>query len=462
MLKQDWNSYWKTVVDTIHDGVMIVDNQGVVVSINKGMERISGFKAGEMVGKSCTMLNCDICEIAQKDGGGHWCALFATGRINERRCNIVRRDGKTFPVLKNASLLKDSDGETIGAVETITDISELIEKDNRIQEYQRELRREDGFFGLIGQSEPMRRIFSLIRDAAGSDAPVIIYGESGTGKELAARAIHNSRDPQKPFVAVNCAALNEQLLESELFGHEKGAFTGADKKRTGRFEAAHGGAIFLDEVGDLPLSTQVKLLRVLEQKVIERVGSSKPIPIDVRVISATNRDLGQMVREGRFRQDLYYRLNVIPVHLPPLRERREDIPLLSTHFLTRARLKSGKNITGISNEALRMIVNHVWPGNVRELKSAFEYAFVTCHGDLIEPRHLPPVVAGAPLVDCLEPAPAEKYQSPDDRARTELIEALEKSNGNQTEAARLLGVSRVTVWNRMKRYGVDLKSVVNK
>ena len=388
--------------------------------------------------------------------------MFATGRINERRCNIVRKDGKIFPVLKNASLLKDSQGETIGAVETLTDISELIEKDNRIQEYQRELRKEDGFHGLIGQSEPMRRIFSLIEDAARSDAPVIIYGESGTGKELAARAIHNSRDSQKPFVAVNCAAMNEQLLESELFGHEKGAFTGADKKRTGRFEAAHGGTIFLDEVGDLPLSTQVKLLRVLEQKIIERVGSSRSIPIEVRVVSATNRDLGQMVQEGRFRQDLYYRLNVIPVHLPPLRERREDIPLLSSHFLTRARLKSGKNINGISNEAFRMIVNHVWPGNVRELKSAFEYAFVTCHGDVIEPRHLPPVVAGAPPVNCREIEPEKKYISPDERARAELVTALEQCGGNQTEAAKILGVSRVTVWNRMKRYGIDLKSVVSR
>ena len=237
----------------------------------------------------------------------------------------------------------------------------------------------------------MQQVFSLIENAAQSDAPVIILGESGTGKELAARAIHQLGDRKKSaYVKVNCAALTESLLESELFGHVKGAYTGAYKGRAGRFEMAQGGDIFLDEIGDLPLSTQVKLLRVLEEKVIERVGDSKSIPVDVRVISATNKNLSSLVKTGAFRKDLYFRINVIPIQMPPLRERVEDIPLLAESFFRKLRIKSGKSIEGISNLALEVLIRYPWPGNVRELKSAFEYAFVTCQEPLIHPHHLPP------------------------------------------------------------------------
>ena len=237
----------------------------------------------------------------------------------------------------------------------------------------------------------MRQVFDLIANAAQSDAPVIVLGESGTGKELVSKAIHEiGKRRRKPFVKVNCAALTESLLESELFGHVKGAYTGAYRGREGRFETAHGGDIFLDEIGDLPLATQVKLLRVLEEKVVERVGDNKPIPVDVRVISATNKNLSELVEQRIFRQDFYFRINVIPIQLPPLRERVEDIPLLAEAFFGKIGLKSGKAVEGISAAAMRVLMQYSWPGNVRELKSAFEYAFVTCQESVIQPYHLPP------------------------------------------------------------------------
>ena len=259
----------------------------------------------------------------------------------------------------------------------------------------------------------------------------------------------------KPFIKVNCAALNEALLESELFGHVKGAFTGAYRSRQGRFEAAQGGDIFLDEIGDLPISTQVKLLRVLEEKVIERVGDNRPIPIDVRIITATNRNLEKLVQEGRFREHLYFRINVIPIHLPPLRERREDIPMLAEVFFRRIRLKNGKQIKGISKEAMDLLMNYPWPGNVRELKNAFEYAFVACQGPYIEPYHFAPNIVGSTSVR-RTPGREEVVIDRDEHKRAELIAALRRTGGNQSKAARLLGVSRVTVWNRMRKYGIKV------
>jgi len=259
----------------------------------------------------------------------------------------------------------------------------------------------------------------------------------------------------KPFIKVNCAALNEALLESELFGHVKGAFTGAYRSRQGRFEAAQGGDIFLDEIGDLPISTQVKLLRVLEEKVIERVGDNRPIPIDVRIITATNRNLEKLVQEGRFREHLYFRINVIPIHLPPLRERREDIPMLAEVFFRRIRLKNGKQIKGISKEAMDLLMNYPWPGNVRELKNAFEYAFVACQGPYIEPYHFAPNIVGSTSVR-RPPGREEVVIDRDEHKRAELIAALRRTGGNQSKAARLLGVSRVTVWNRMRKYGIKV------
>jgi transcriptional regulator with GAF, ATPase, and Fis domain len=316
---------------------------------------------------------------------------------------------------------------------------------NRFQKFQNQ-------FGLIGRSEAIREIFEIIEQVATTDISVLIIGESGTGKELVAKAIHTvGNNNTQPYIKVNCAALNESLLESELFGHVKGAFTGAHKTRVGRFEAARGGDIFLDEIGDLPLATQVKLLRVLEDKVIERVGDNKPIHTNVRIISATNRDLMKLVEQGVFRQDLFYRINVIPIHIPPLRERTDDIPILADFFFRRIQLKSGKKIRCIGNQAMRLLMEHAWPGNVRELKSAFEFAFVTCQGKTLLPEHFPPTLL--PRQKFFKKKPKTAINK-DETKKRQLIEMLEKTGGNQSETARLLGVSRVTVWNRMKKYNV--------
>ncbi|MGE5258264.1 MAG: sigma-54 interaction domain-containing protein [Hyphomicrobiales bacterium] len=456
MGQPDLNLYWKTVVDSIQDGVMIVHPDGTIVSVNRAFEEITGYTHTEILGKLCSTLNCSSCEIAREENSCHWCAMFRKGNLSKQRCTLIRKDGRTVTILKNASVIKDGNGNVTGAVETMTDISDLIRKETQIETFRRELRAEDRFHGMIGASAAMRRVFDLVENAAQSDAPVILYGESGTGKELVARAIHEAgKRHQRPYVKVNCAALNESLLESELFGHVKGAFTGAFREREGRFEAANGGDIFLDEIGDLPLSTQVKLLRVLEEKVVERVGDNRSIQVDVRIISATNRDLARLIERGTFREDFFYRINVIPIWMPPLRERVEDIPLLADSFFRRIQMKSGKPIEGISRAALDVLAAYGWPGNVRELKSAFEYAFVACQGRSIEPGHLPPHLLGPRTVSR---APAEPASSLDELKKQRLIKALEETDGNQSEAARRLRISRTSVWNQMKRFNLDAKT----
>jgi two-component system response regulator HydG len=453
MLDKELDNYWETVVNTIRDGIMIVNPRGAIVSVNRAFEAITGYTRADVIGKSCTILDCDICEKVLKPNGKPWCALFETGIIKKTQCIIKRKDGTSIHAVKNASILNDISGNIIGAVETVTDITEIIEKETQLEAFRQVLRSKDGFHGLIGVSASMRRVYDLIENAAQSDAPVIIYGDSGTGKELASKAIHDIGERnQKPFVKVNCASLTESLLESELFGHVRGAYTGAYKDRVGRFESAHEGDIFLDEIGDLPLSTQVKLLRVLEEKTIERVGDSTPIPVDVRIISATNKKLEQLVAQGLFRKDLYFRINVIPIHLPLLRERVEDIPFLAEAFFRKMKLKSGKDIQGISKDAMETLMRYSWPGNVRELKSAFEYAFVTCQNSMIQAAHFPSTL--------LQPGNRGRTTKPvsinmQEIEKRELIEALKRARGNKSKAAEFLGVSRVTVWNRMKRFSID-------
>lgn len=456
MLEQALNQYWKTVVDTIQDGVMIVDKNGRIVFVNRSFKKITGYSEEEALGRSCRLLQCDACKKARCLTGGNWCDLFKTGRIDMKRCAMTHKDKGELQILKNASLLKDSSGNVIGAVETLTDISDIVEKDHQIEAFRKELQQENGFHGLLGTSRAMQQVFELIRNAAGSDAPVLIQGESGTGKELVAQAIHEiGPRREKSFIKVNCAALNESILESELFGHVKGAFTGAIRDREGRFEAARDGDLFLDEIADLPFSCQVKLLRVLEENIIERVGDNRPVPVNTRIITATNRIIETDVRTGAFREDLFYRINVIPIQIPPLRERAEDIPVLVDSFLRHNRLKTQSRIHGVSNGAMQSLMAYRWPGNVRELKSAFEYAFVTCHGRIIRNEHLPRHVSAFASV---LPAPKAEEWIPDreEAKKQQLLKALDQSFGNQSMAARMLGVSRVTVWNRMKKYGIDL------
>jgi len=438
---------------------MVVNTQGNIVSVNKALLEMTGYERSEMVGKPCSVLHCDLCEFAKNRSGDDWCVLFRTGSFNMCKGTLITKGGKRLHIIKNASLLIGEDENVMGAVETITDITEVVEKDIQIQAFQKELQSQDGFQGILGASSKMQRVFELTRNAALSDAPVLILGESGTGKDMVATAIHKlSERRREPFVKVSCAALTESLLESELFGHVKGAYTGAYRDRKGRFEAAAKGAVFLDEIGDLPLSTQVKLLRVLEENVIERVGDNTPISINARMISATNKNLKKRVDAGLFRDDLFYRINVIPITLPPLRERPEDIPILAEAFFRRMQLKIGIKIQGVSESVMRLFMAYPWPGNVRELKGCFEYAFVSCQEGIIQPRHLPPrLFQNQNVRGVTKETPRDR----ESRKKAELIDALKRAGGNKSEAARILGVSRVTVWNRMKKFGIDVKAEIH-
>jgi two-component system response regulator HydG len=455
MNPEELNYYWKSVVDTIQDGVMIVNPDGMVISVNRAFEQITGYTRDEILGKSCATLNCTSCEVERRKEGLHWCTMFEKGHLKQQKCSIVRKDGRIVHILKNASVLKDAGGKVTGAVETMTDITDLVAKETQIESYRRELHAEDRFYGMIGFGTSMQQVFELIANAARSDAPVIIYGESGTGKEMVAKAIHDAGDrSRRPYIKVNCAALNESLLESELFGHVKGAYTGAHRSREGRFEAAGGGDIFLDEIGDLSLSTQVKLLRVLEEKVVERVGDNRPVKVNVRIITATNRNLPELIAAGAFREDFYYRINVIPIQVPPLRERTEDIPLLARSFFNRLLLKSDKKIDGISQSAMDALIGYGWPGNVRELKSAFEFAFVACPGGMIDAGHLPPQILARSSVKRSPGFGAG--ESLEDVKRRRLADALERAGGNRSEAARLLGLSRTSVWKQIRKYNLTV------
>ncbi len=453
------NGYWETVLNTMMDGLMVVDPNGIIRAANKAMERLTGYRPEELVGQPCTILNCDTCKGLRPQDPQKQCNLFKHQRVQRIQCTLRKKDGTPLKFLKNAAVLRDEQGEVIGGVETMTDLTEVLARDQVICRLRRELNREDSFEGMVGKSPAMCNLFQLLRSAAVSEAPVIIYGESGTGKELAAGAIHRLSPRAKgPFIKVNSAALNESLLESELFGHVKGAFTGADRTRVGRFEAAHGGSIFLDEIGDLPLATQAKLLRVLQEKTIEKVGDQKPVTVDVRIITATNQDLARLMALGRFREDLFYRIGVIPINLPPLRDRREDIPLLAEAFVQRAALKADKPIEGVSKAALDLLVAYDWPGNVRELVNVIDYAFVLCPGGQIRPEHLPA------HLNRPEPLAARPWRRPTPHTQAQqrelLIATLAQAGGKKAEAARLLGVSRVTLWKWLKELNLHTETVI--
>src|SRR5210317_1843855 len=292
MLENIYGKYWQVVIDTMMEGLMLVDPDGKIIYVNRAFEHLSGYKKEEVEGQTCEILGCDTCFGTREEGKDKYCALFKEGKVRRRKCIFQTKNGGKVHVLKNAALIRDKNGKVIGGVENLTDLTPIVEKEEVILSLRKQLSNQDGFHGMLGKSAAMKKVFDLISSAAPSEAPVVIFGESGTGKELAAAAIHHlSNRREGPFIKVNCAALNENLLESELFGHVKGAFTGADRTRVGRFEAANSGAIFLDEIGDLPLTTQTKLLRALEEKEIEKVGDNQPIKVDVRVLSATNKDL---------------------------------------------------------------------------------------------------------------------------------------------------------------------------
>ena len=437
----------EAITETVPCGIFTLDPQQRILFWNRSAERITGYTKQEIVGKSWNQIGLGACvQYAQ---------TLATPaqdykEIHNMECELIRKDGSKLQVLTNLRILYHSDGEIKGTVGSIADITYLRQIEQSLHLLEKNVLEQYALDNMVGKTPAMQRVYYLVRMAAQSDTDCLVLGETGTGKELAARAIHyNSERRHHPFVAVHCAALTESLLESELFGHIKGAFTGAIRDKIGRFELADHGTIFLDEIGELTPYIQVKLLRVLQERQLERVGESKSRNIDVRIIAATNRDLNEMVAEKRFRADLYYRLKVFAITLPPLRDRHDDIPLLSARFL-KENSKSSNKVLGIAPEAMRRLLKYHWPGNVRELKNALEHALVLCQGATIQPDHLPEEIV----------TPRTHHQPRRERSLSQsdpkqaLLAALDASGGNRSEAARILGVSRVTIWNRMKKYGL--------
>jgi PAS domain S-box-containing protein len=430
--------YESVILDSIADGVFAVDADWRIRSFNRAAENITGIQREEALGAPCCeVFRASICETA--------CALretIETGHpIINRAIYIIRADGARIPVSISTALLKDDRGRTVGGVETFRDLS--VE-----EELRKELAGRHSFEDMVSKSPALLRIFDVLPDIAASDSTVLIQGESGTGKELVARAIH-SLSPRRrgPMVVVNCAAIPDALLESELFGHKAGAFTDARTDRPGRFALADRGSIFLDEIGDVSRALQARLLRVLQDGTFEPLGSNATEKSDVRVIAATNKDLAKLVEEGRFRDDLYYRVNVITLDLPPLRERREDIPLLVDHFVHHFNRLMKKDIAGVSPDVMAILMSYDYPGNVRELEHILEHSFVMCRGSTIRKRHLPPHLA-----------PRQSSSIPqtfDDAERLFLESVLERNAWNRAATARELGVHKTTLWRKMKRLGVE-------
>jgi PAS domain S-box-containing protein len=438
----------KLILESIADGVFTVDKDWRITSFNQAASHITGYTAEEAIGRSCH-------EIFQSSICGEACALARSIKdkapVHNRSIFIRHKGGKNIPISISAAPLLDNTGDVIGGVETFRDISAIMT-------LRKEITKRYTFGDIISKSVVMkRRIFDILPDIARSDSNVLILGESGTGKELVARAIHNfSRRMKGPFVAVNCGALPDTLLESELFGYKAGAFTDAKKDRAGRFAVADKGTLFLDEIGDISQALQVKLLRVLQSKLYEPLGSNKPVKADVRILAATNKDLGELVKEGKFREDLYYRLNVVKIQLPPLKERKEDIPLLIEHFIAKFNAHKGNNITGISPDALDRLMQYDFPGNIRELENIIEYAFILCHDGMIQPEHLPEPFCQKTEGDDLVVQGSKRPLGLDEIEKVAISKALERNNWRRLATCRELGISKDTLRRKIQRYGLDV------
>jgi PAS domain S-box-containing protein len=430
----------QTILNSVADGVFTVDASWRITSFNRAAECITGLSMHDALGQQCwEVFKADICE--------NRCALRETMKSGKsivgKTIHIINNQGRRIPVSISTALLKDARNTITGGVETFRDMSE-------VEELRRALSEKHTFHDIITSNYRMKRIFDMLPSIAHSNETVLILGESGTGKELLAKAIHSlSLKSGGPFIAVNCGALPDNLLESELFGYRKGAFTDAKADKPGRFDAAQGGTLFLDEIGDISKSMQVKLLRVLQEKTYEPLGSAATIKADVRIIAATNRNIHALVETGEFRQDFFYRINILPIQLPTLAERATDIPLLVEHFIARLNSMHHKNISGISDNVLAMLMSYSFPGNIRELENIVNYAFVFCSGTVIEKQHLPEYLNNTTAQQTHRVQSVENFES-------DLIrETLQRNNFNRSKTATELNINPSTLWRKMKKLGIS-------
>ncbi|MBT8338470.1 MAG: sigma 54-interacting transcriptional regulator [Desulfatitalea sp.] len=437
------HSQTDVILDSINEGVFTVGMDWRISTFNRAAERITGIDRREAIGQACCdVFHANICEQA--------CPLrktFDSGRpVVNATAHIVNNQGARVPIRISTAILRDNRGKVIGGVETFQDLS-------RIEQLQKALTDRYTFEDIVGRSESMRQLFRVLPFIAESSSTVLIEGPSGTGKELFARAIHNlSARRKKRFVAVNCAALPDTLLESELFGHKAGAFTDARRDKPGRFELADGGTILLDEIGDISEALQARLLRVLQDRCIEPLGAVRPKPVNIRVVAATNKNLAELVRSGKFREDLYYRVRVVHLVLPSLEQRREDIPLLIDYLVNKFNRMQGKGIAGVSADVAARLMTHDYPGNVRELENIIEQAFVLCRGGLIEMHHLPPELRGVGHGAGGTAGP----MSLDHMQRCLIAETLTFFKGNRALTAQALGIHPTTLYRKIQAHHIDI------
>ena len=432
------------MLDNLHEGILAHDLKRRIFFFNRAAERITGYTRDEVVGRDCHEVfpekfchsSCSFCDLA------------ALPQLPERPypVTVTTRSGEKRQIEMSVVAINNFLANPVGVVASFRDMTREMELASRLGEIEQ-------FSGIIGRDPKLQEIYQVTRDLAVSGVPVMITGESGTGKELVAAAIHNEGDrAEKLFVPVNCGALPENLLESELFGHVKGAFTGAIRDKKGRFELADGGTIFLDEIGDITPAMQVKLLRVLQDGAFQRLGDEKTVKADVRVIAATHKDLEKEIAAGRFREDLFYRLCVVPLHIPPLRERRNDIPLLARHFIKQVTAEEKREEVGIAPETMDILIAYDWPGNVRELQNVIRYMLVRCRDSLVKTHHLPPQILRAQSHAVRIPATAGKRTK---LSRQKVEKALAETGGNRKAAAHRLGVGRATLYRFLARHPIE-------
>jgi PAS domain S-box-containing protein len=446
---QDIKNQTKIILDSIADGVFTVDSDWKITSFNRAAEKITGIKKKEAIGRYCwEVFKASICEKG--------CSLRRTMETKRPIINqhifIVNSKGDRIPISISTAILKDKNGNVIGGAETFRDLSV-------VEQLRKELANQNTFYDIISKNREMQRLFEMLELVSENDTTVLLEGESGTGKELFAMAIHSLSQRKKgPIVTVNCGALPDTLLESELFGYKAGAFTDAKRDKPGRFAQAENGTLFLDEIGDISPMLQMRLLRVLQEKVYEPLGSTKSEKADVRIVAATNKNLEGLVQQGLFREDLYYRINIVKLFLPPLRERKEDIPLLVEHFLRRFNSLRGKEIQGLSPKAMNILMSYDFPGNIRELENIVEYATVVCKNHWVEKEHLPDTLHQK--IDLRKITASEKITESEpslEAAEKDIIyKTLKKNNWNRKLTAAQMGIHPSTLWRKVKRLNLQI------